>query len=305
MRPSSRKFFNEAQKLPGFSILDRLHGYVYARWPYTYIGIGRGKYPSINRLAPLWMGIARILPKKEPPENGSGTYADGYHGKVIPARTAKQLLSIQQDVQIDDLEQVIPYPRARSIILQNPDSIIALECPCRAVVENPCTPLDVCLVIGEPFASFIADHQPDRSRRISQDEAIQIIEAEQAKGHVAHAFFKDAMLDRFYAICNCCECCCGAIHAHHHGTPMLTSSGYLCEIDQEACIGCETCVEVCQFGAVQMVEDLAAIEYEKCMGCGVCVDHCSQEALALVLDSQKGQPLEITNLIQAHEEAKV
>jgi hypothetical protein len=25
--------------------------------------------------------------------------------------------------------------------------------------------------------------------------------------------YKDAMLGRFYAICNCCSCCCGAMEA--------------------------------------------------------------------------------------------
>jgi hypothetical protein len=26
-------------------------------------------------------------------------------------------------------------------------------------------------------------------------------------------YYKDAMLGRFYAICNCCACCCGAMQA--------------------------------------------------------------------------------------------
>ena len=36
-------------------------------------------------------------------------------------------------------------------------------------------------------------------------------------------YYKDAMLGRFYAICNCCSCCCGAMQAHQHGTPMPAS----------------------------------------------------------------------------------
>ena len=35
------------------------------------------------------------------------------------------------------------------------------------------------------------------------------------------------MLGRFYAICNCCKCCCGAMQAHLNGVPMLASSGYV------------------------------------------------------------------------------
>jgi hypothetical protein len=40
LRPSTRAFVREARRTPGFSLFDWVHGYVYARWPYLYIGIG-------------------------------------------------------------------------------------------------------------------------------------------------------------------------------------------------------------------------------------------------------------------------
>ncbi len=76
------------------------------------------------------------------------------------------------------------------------------------------------------------------------------------------------MLGRFYAICNCCSCCYGAMQAHQHGTPMLASSGHVAQVD----------------------EDL-------CAGCGVCVSQCSQEAISLLRDPAKAEPLEIEKLI--------
>jgi ferredoxin len=166
-------------------------------------------------------------------------------------------------------------------------------------VENPCTPIDVCLIVGDPFASFIREHQPGRSRWISRNEAVQILKPEDERGHVHHAFFKDAMLERFYAICNCCECCCGAMHAHHNGIPMLASSGYISQVDEALCIGCADCVDYCQFGALEVIDGWNQVDYEKCMGCGVCVDKCPQGALALVRDESKGVPLEICTLMDA------
>ncbi len=298
VRPSTRAFFREADQIPEYSLFDRLHGYVYARWPYLYIGLGKGDHPLAKWLAPAFTTVAKVWPKSEPPENGSGTFADGYHGKVVPTETARQLVTVQQDIRIDDLEQVIPYPKARTIILHYPDHIVALDCPCRAAKENPCTPLDVCLIVGEPFASFISEHHPERSRRISSQEAVQILEAERDRGHVSHAFFKDAMLGRFYAICNCCECCCGAMNAHRNGTPMLASSGFVCAVDRDLCIGCGTCEEICQFSAITISAGFSVISYEQCMGCGVCVEHCAQGALTLMRDEQKGLPLEINEWIQ-------
>jgi heterodisulfide reductase subunit A-like polyferredoxin len=110
-------------------------------------------------------------------------------------------------------------------------------------------------------------------------------------------YYKDAMLNRFYAICNCCSCCCGAMQAHQHGTPMLASSGYVAQVDGDLCAGCGSCAEVCQFAAISVNDGFAHVEASACMGCGVCVAHCPQEAVALVRDLTKGEPLEIQKLI--------
>ena len=301
VKPSTRAFIEEARKTPGYSFTDFLHGYIYGRWPYFYISVGKGKHPATQYLAPLGGFFDRLITKKkedEPVEETIG-FADTYHGKVVPLESAKQLVLINEEIKLPDLEQVIPYKRARSILMKNPDRIVALDCPCRSAMENPCMPIDVCLVIGEPFASFIHEHQPQRSRFITRDEAIEILKAEDQRGHVHHAFFKDAMLERFYAICNCCECCCGAMHAHHTGTPMLASSGYVAQVDEELCISCDTCAEYCQFGALEMGDLFMGVDYEKCMGCGVCAEKCEQGAIVLTRDEAKGIPLEICALMES------
>jgi ferredoxin len=296
LRPSTRAFTREARRLPGYSFLDWLHGYVYSRWPYLYIGIGTGEHPLADIFGPPVRLLGRLLPKEKDGSDG-GTFADGYHGKVVPLEAAAQLVTVGEDVDLGDLEQIIPYPVARDIVLKHPDHIVALECPCRSARENPCQPLDVCLIVGEPFAGFVAEHHPRRSRWISQEQAVEILRAEQERGHVSHAFFKDAMLGRFYAICNCCSCCCGAMHAHQNGTPMLASSGYVASLDADLCAGCETCVEHCQFAAISVNGGGAVIDAAACMGCGVCVAHCPQGAIDLVREPAKGEPLEIQKLI--------
>jgi Pyruvate/2-oxoacid:ferredoxin oxidoreductase delta subunit len=296
IRPSTRAFAREAKRTPGYSLFDWLHGYVYARWPYLYIGIGAGQHPLARIFGPPVRLLGRLFPPHaDDPDRV--TFADGYHGKVVPLDAATQLVTIQEDVDLGDLEQTIPYALARDIVLKNPDHIVVLECPCRAVRPNACQPLDVCLVIGEPFASFVAEHHPRRSRWLSQSEAVDILRAEHERGHVHHAFFKDAMLGRFYAICNCCACCCGAMQAHQKGTPMLASSGYVAQVDADLCTACGTCVDFCQFAALSLNDDHAVVDLVACMGCGVCVAHCPQETIELVRDAAKGEPLEIQRLI--------
>ncbi|MCI5212319.1 MAG: 4Fe-4S ferredoxin, partial [Candidatus Electrothrix sp. ATG2] len=176
-------------------------------------------------------------------------------------------------------------------------------CPCRSSRSHPCQPLDVCLAVGEPFASLIVEHHPHRARRINREECMDILRQEHEQGHVHHAFFKDAMLGRFYAICNCCSCCCGAIQAWRNGTPMLASSGYVSKIDQELCIRCGICLDYCQFGAITMNDGKLVVDKEVCMGCGVCVSKCACDAHSLVRDPSKGEPLEIHTLIAEQEAA--
>jgi Na+-translocating ferredoxin:NAD+ oxidoreductase RNF subunit RnfB len=106
------------------------------------------------------------------------------------------------------------------------------------------------------------------------------------------------MLERFYAICNCCECCCGAMQAQRSGTPMLASSGYVAQVDEDLCIGCEDCISYCQFHALEIQDAYNHVVYESCMGCGICVSKCDQGALSLARDAAKGTPLEICSPVK-------
>ena len=299
IKPSTSAFMMEAKATKDYSFFDFVHGYVYGRWTHLYIAIGTGNHPLAKKLAPFitWVDGKGSKKSKEKMTE-TITMADTYHGKTMPLNEARKMVLINEDINLPDLEQVIPYKRARSIVMKNPDHIVALNCPCRSAKPNPCLPLDVCLVVGEPFASFVVEHNPGKTRWVSPAEAVAIIDAEDARGHVHHAFFKDAMLGRFYAICNCCSCCCGAIHAHQTGTPMLASSGYIAKVDEDICIACGTCADNCQFGALIMGDIMMAVDEAKCMGCGVCVDKCPQEAISLDRDLSKPEPLEIFALME-------
>ncbi len=285
--------------MPGFTWFDRIHGYVYARWPYLYIRVATGEHPMARVVGPMARRILAWFNQESTKSSmdGGTDFADTYHGKVVPLQQATQLVTVDEEIRLVDLEQVIPYARARDIVLKNPDHIVVLDCPCRAGRPDPCQPLAVCLIIGEPFASFIVDHHPHRSRWIAPEEAVSILQAEDGRGHVHHAFFKDAMLDRFYAICNCCACCCGAMQAHRTGVPMLAPSGYVARADGSVCAACRSCADACQFAAISFLHGFAHIDPATCMGCGVCVSQCPPEAISLHRDPAKGEPLDIRGLI--------
>jgi ferredoxin len=295
--PSTRAFYREGRAVPGYSLFDFLHGYVYSRWPYDYIGSATGARPAPLAFRAMAGFGARVLARKRRSADAErNPLADSYHGKVVPLDHAERLVTIGEELDLRGLEQVVPYPVARDIVLQHPDHIVALDCPCRSGRENPCLPLDVCLIVGEPFASFIADHHPNHSHWITQAQAVDILRAEHERGHVHHAFFKDAMLGRFYAICNCCSCCCGAMQAFKNGVPMLASSGYVAVCDTARCAACGACAKVCPFGVATVADGRLGIDAARCMGCGVCISTCPRDALRLVRDPSKPEPLDIHEL---------
>ena len=235
--------------------------------------------------------------------------SETYHSKVVRLDDASRFITINKNVELRNLEQVLPYKHAKDIVLKNPQNIVAYECACRAQKKDACKPTDVCLVVGEPFADLVRVFQPFRSRRISPDEALRIIKEEDERGHVHTAWFKTAMLDRFYAICNCCKCCClGMKFMTEYNMKALLPSGYLAVIGDD-CVGCGKCVKYCQFDAIEMIsfsdngkeKKRAQIISERCFGCGICESKCKKENISLILDTAKGIPLNIEVLAKTSE----
>lgn len=52
-------------------------------------------------------------------------------------------------------------------------------------------------------------------------------------------------------------------------------------IDFEQCTGCEACLDVCPFEAIQMKDSKAFVIEENCSGCGVCADACPVSAIRM------------------------
>ncbi len=257
-------------------MFDALHAYIYGRWTNQYI------YALIN-----W-----VMPRLD--ARGREHWANSYHGKVLTSELAAELVTLDHDVNARNLEQIIPYPIARDVILQSPVAVTLYECACRhARADAGCKPTDVCMVIGSS-GDFTLEHNPQSARRITQAEALEILRAEHERGHLHSAWFKDVLGDRLYAICNCCKCCCGGIEAMtKFGMRTMVSSGYVAAIDESNCTACGLCVDHCPFDALAMDGALASVNSAKCMGCGVCQSQCAFEAIALMRDGTKPAPLDV------------
>ena len=65
-------------------------------------------------------------------------------------------------------------------------------------------------------------------------------------------------------------------------------------IDEDACTGCEACVEECPYGALEMKDDVATVN-EKCTFCGACIDVCPVEAIVLEKEEKGVEGLDISD----------
>ena len=140
-------------------------------------------------------------------------------------------------------------------------------------------------------------------RRITQEEALDIIEKQHELGNVQSAFFKDAANDRFYGICNCCTCCCVALLANNYaGAPLFEKSGYVRETDMDKCTGCGTCAQYCHFLSPEIIDGKLTVDKSKCKGCGVCAAKCPNGAISLTLDDPEvSQPLILDELMDKYQ----
>jgi len=64
-------------------------------------------------------------------------------------------------------------------------------------------------------------------------------------------------------------------------------------VDDELCTGCESCLAICPYGGIEIINDKACIT-ENCNLCGACVDSCPTEAIILEREEFKVQKMDIS-----------
>ena len=119
-------------------------------------------------------------------------------------------------------------------------------------------------------------------RTISREDALSIIKQNQSEGLV----LQPSNTQKAEFICSCCGCCCGMLSIHKSLPKPLDfwASNFKAIVETAACIGCGSCEDVCQVGAVNVSEKevCAVVNPDRCLGCGVCISNCPTEALSLL-----------------------
>ncbi|MFX0133734.1 MAG: 4Fe-4S dicluster domain-containing protein, partial [Candidatus Hodarchaeota archaeon] len=180
-------------------------------------------------------------------------------------------------------KKIMPYEDVINLI-EEADIIGLQKCACRTRYDflgsRKCDhPLESCIGVNDGARFFI---ERGHAREITKEEAKKLLKEFNEMGlvHTTENFQEGA----HSLICNCCACCCSLLGGitRWDNPRAVAAANFIANItDLENCARCETCVQNCNFKAIQMEDDGPVIDKNKCMGCGVCVVNCPQEIIEL------------------------
>ncbi|UCF09913.1 MAG: 4Fe-4S binding protein [Candidatus Bipolaricaulota bacterium] len=187
---------------------------------------------------------------------------------------------IPVDVAIPFEVEVFPYERASDLV-EGASSWGVRDCICRvqkSLIGEPCEhPISNCLILGAVEDAFDGS---DDIRTVTKEEALDVLR-EAVEAGLVHS--SGNYRRGVHYICNCCTCSCGVLRgiAEFGISNAVAHSSFCAAVDSETCVGCGTCAERCQFGALSVVDGTARIDATRCAGCGLCVTVCPSAALRL------------------------
>ncbi len=143
--------------------------------------------------------------------------------------------------------------------LKKYDKYCIAQCACRRQQAmrgegDGSTPGEHCIGVGD-MAEYLVETGKD-ARYASYEEVVELLKRSEENGYVHQITNLDGE-DRIVGICNCAPGVCNALRIQLlYNTPNMSSSAYRAHVDQEKCVACGKCVEVCPAGAAKLGQKL-------------------------------------------------
>lgn len=134
------------------------------------------------------------------------------------------------------------------------------DCSCRTSREalgEGCGHLkeEMCIQLDHAAEYYI---KTGRGREITREEAFEIIKAAEDNG-LMHSIPNLDTPGETHAICNCCGCGCYAMRlANEYVNNDIVRSNYKAVIDEDKCVACGECVDVCPTNALKLGQKLCS-----------------------------------------------
>jgi len=241
----------------------------------------KGYHPLLLERLPMFR---RLRNAPDVPREGD----DGEYGTYIP---------INQSLVVSEGE-ILPikvfkhfFDKASNIFLLN-------KCPCREFRD--CQDHDHtigCMHLGDDSLKILA--APERGRIIGREEALAILQRAtddglipilgRSKGEARGMGVGDT--GHFMSMCFCCTCCCINALLMTHGsvsnwvnTIYRRMEGITVTVDEDLCVECGDCMDVCAFNGMRVAGGTARINEDRCLGCGRCENACPHGAISITID---------------------
>lgn len=199
-----------------------------------------------------------------------------------------------------DRQAVFPLHMMEKVI-EDAEEIALGHCPCRVTYKMAgigCDhPTDVCMKFND-MARYVIEH--GLAKRITKAEAHQVIQRSEEEGLV---HFVDNVEGEVQHNCNCCGCACwnvGSIRRRKSPRDALMATYFMRGTDEEACVGCGACLDICPVDCLTLEDDLPVVDEEWCIGCGVCATVCPQDAVSLTLRDDRDGKLPASGFRELH-----
>ena len=199
-------------------------------------------------------------------------------------------LPVNMEIKVD--HRVLNYDTVKKYLISS-NKISLMDCECRTDQGNCDAPIRTCIGLNAKAERILTGEDDEEGWpskmnpiEITVEEALQVLEKTHEAGlvHLAYTQKNDSKLVDFDYVCSCCTCCCGPLMGvlRYGLAPHLLTSDTTQVTDTEKCTLCGVCVERCQFGAREIIDDSMVVNSELCFGCGLCVSKCPTNAIKLI-----------------------
>ncbi len=204
---------------------------------------------------------------------------------------------IPMDLPLGNFEDVpVPYKVFEHFIMKS-SNIVLRTCPCREAWQCKNHSIELgCIFMGDDTKNMALP--PEQGYVATKEQALEHIRKGMAEGLipllgriVGEAEGGHGVEDtgKFLSGCLCCDCCCIGVKSRQlsHSRDSMGGdndgrlAGMTVVVDQEKCIGCGKCVEVCPYNWRYLEEGKSTVDQDLCIGCGRCVSVCPTKAISI------------------------